>query len=207
MAPTLWRIRDRGTFAAMRRSGRRARRGLVTVTWLAPADAAGDPPRIAFAVPGRSGAVVRNRVRRRLRAALAAAGPLHGRVPRVRRRRGGHGSLGPAPSRPRGRRHRRHGSRPDARRPSPGPAPVSPAARVAIAPVKLYRLLRVGKPSPCRFEPSCSTYALEAIEGHGAARGSWLAARRLARCHPWGGHGWDPVPEPPTHRLPADKKA
>jgi uncharacterized protein len=46
-----------------------------------------------------------------------------------------------------------------------------------------------------RFTPSCSTYALEALEEHGAARGSWLTVRRLARCHPWGGQGWDPVPE------------
>ena len=46
-----------------------------------------------------------------------------------------------------------------------------------------------------RFEPSCSTYALEALEQHGAARGSWLTIRRLTRCHPWGGLGWDPVPD------------
>jgi uncharacterized protein len=46
----------------------------------------------------------------------------------------------------------------------------------------------------CRFEPSCSQYALEAVERHGAARGSWLALRRLTRCHPWGGCGIDAVP-------------
>lgn len=46
----------------------------------------------------------------------------------------------------------------------------------------------------CRFEPSCSRYAAEAVERHGALRGSWLAMRRLGRCHPFGGCGLDPVP-------------
>ncbi|MFZ1491291.1 MAG: membrane protein insertion efficiency factor YidD [Ilumatobacteraceae bacterium] len=59
-----------------------------------------------------------------------------------------------------------------------------------------------GRPSPCRFTPSCSQYAAEAIEVHGAARGSWLATRRLARCRPFGRSGWDPVPE---RRAPIDE--
>lgn len=68
-------------------------------------------------------------------------------------------------------------------------------ARVLLRGVRLYQAAGAGRPSPCRYWPSCSVYAAEALERHGAARGSWLAARRLGRCHPWGGHGVDPVPE------------
>jgi putative membrane protein insertion efficiency factor len=49
-------------------------------------------------------------------------------------------------------------------------------------------------PPTCRFAPSCSAYALEALERHGAFRGGWLTLKRLLRCHPWGGSGYDPVP-------------
>jgi putative membrane protein insertion efficiency factor len=58
-----------------------------------------------------------------------------------------------------------------------------------------YQLLRSGRPSGCRYLPTCSDYAIEAIEHHGAASGAWLTVRRLLRCTPWGGHGVDPVPE------------
>ncbi|MGZ8284455.1 MAG: membrane protein insertion efficiency factor YidD [Allosphingosinicella sp.] len=49
-------------------------------------------------------------------------------------------------------------------------------------------------PPSCRFQPSCSAYAITALQRYGALRGAWLAARRLLRCHPWGGSGHDPVP-------------
>jgi putative membrane protein insertion efficiency factor len=47
----------------------------------------------------------------------------------------------------------------------------------------------------CRYHPSCSAYAVEALQEHGALRGSWLTVTRLLRCHPWGGNGYDPVPK------------
>ncbi|HEX7094347.1 MAG TPA: membrane protein insertion efficiency factor YidD [Acidimicrobiales bacterium] len=72
---------------------------------------------------------------------------------------------------------------------------MSPAARVLIRLVRGYQFVMAGRASPCRYVPSCSNYALDALERHGTLRGSWLTLRRLLRCHPWGGHGWDPVPE------------
>ncbi len=76
---------------------------------------------------------------------------------------------------------------------------MSPVAAALHGAIRGYRRLTAGRPSPCRFDPSCSTYALEALERHGAARGTWLTIRRLGRCHPWGGRGWDPVPDGKTN--------
>ena len=67
--------------------------------------------------------------------------------------------------------------------------------RLAIAPIRLYQwTISPMLPRACRFTPSCSEYAAEAVLEHGLLRGLALAARRLSRCHPWGGHGFDPVP-------------
>ena len=60
--------------------------------------------------------------------------------------------------------------------------------------IRLYRVAASPLPSQCRYAPSCSTYALEAVERYGALRGGWLALKRLGRCHPLGGSGYDPVP-------------
>ena len=70
-----------------------------------------------------------------------------------------------------------------------------------IALIVLYRYLvspvlhMLAPGSGCRFQPSCSAYALEAVKRHGPVRGLMLSLRRIFRCHPWGGHGYDPVPE------------
>jgi putative membrane protein insertion efficiency factor len=72
---------------------------------------------------------------------------------------------------------------------------MSLAARACILGVRAYqRVLGPILGGQCRFTPSCSFYSIEAFERHGARRGLRLTARRLSRCHPWGGHGHDPVP-------------
>ena len=58
-----------------------------------------------------------------------------------------------------------------------------------------------GPGSGCRFEPTCSHYFLEAVERHGVLRGGWLGLKRLGRCQPWGGKGYDPVPQPGRGNL------
>ncbi|MEC8630307.1 MAG: membrane protein insertion efficiency factor YidD [Pseudomonadota bacterium] len=82
---------------------------------------------------------------------------------------------------------------------------MTPLARLFSLPVRAYRLVF----SPwvghnCRYQPTCSAYALEALERHGAIKGAYLTLRRIGRCHPWGGTGYDPVPgiEPHTETDP-----
>ena len=72
---------------------------------------------------------------------------------------------------------------------------MSPAAQILRAIVRLYQLtLAALWPGNCRFEPSCSHYAMEALRQHGALAGTVLTVRRVLRCNPWGGMGYDPVP-------------
>jgi putative membrane protein insertion efficiency factor len=67
--------------------------------------------------------------------------------------------------------------------------------RLVLFPIRVYQYcISPLLPPSCRFYPTCSAYAVEAIMVHGVLRGSWLTLRRLARCHPWGGSGYDPVP-------------
>ncbi len=74
-------------------------------------------------------------------------------------------------------------------------------ARPLVGLVKFYRYaISPLLGANCRFEPTCANYAIEALETHGALRGGWLALRRLARCHPWGGSGYDPVPGAESQR-------
>ena len=66
---------------------------------------------------------------------------------------------------------------------------------VGLFPIRVYRILRSGRPSPCRYIPSCSEYAVQAITRFGLLRGWWMAILRVVRCRPGGGFGFDPVPE------------
>lgn len=74
---------------------------------------------------------------------------------------------------------------------------MTPPSYILALPIKFYRAVfspLVGK--SCRYQPTCSAYALEALEKHGAVKGTLLALRRIGRCHPLGSDGYDPVPDP-----------
>jgi putative membrane protein insertion efficiency factor len=79
------------------------------------------------------------------------------------------------------------------------------AVMLLVLPIRAYQLVVSPLLGPrCRFYPSCSSYAVEALRGHGPLKGTWLSAHRLLRCHPWTPGGLDP--EPPTTRSGADPK-
>ncbi len=74
---------------------------------------------------------------------------------------------------------------------------MNPLALLLRSLILCYRwLVSPVLPASCRFHPTCSDYAAQAIARHGALAGAWLALKRITRCHPWGGDGLDPVPEP-----------
>ena len=83
--------------------------------------------------------------------------------------------------------------------------------KVVIAPfiflIRIYqRVISPILPSTCRYTPTCSHYAVEALQKHGLWRGTYLAAKRIGSCHPWGGSGYDPVPEAKSSASEAEKK-
>ena len=65
---------------------------------------------------------------------------------------------------------------------------------LGIGLIRLYRIVFAWMPSSCRYDPSCSHYTEQAIQKYGLIKGTWLGAKRIVRCQPWGGSGYDPVP-------------
>ncbi len=85
-------------------------------------------------------------------------------------------------------------------------APISPATRLAIWLVYLYKgLISPLLGSRCRFTPTCSSYAVEALKAHGFVKGSWLSGKRLLKCHPLNNKGWIYDPVPPVEKQDRDK--
>ncbi len=196
MLPAPNRLRQRADFtSAVRSSGGLRAGSRLIVVHAHPTDArAGLPPRVGFVVSKAvGGAVVRNRTKRRLRALVASR---LDRLPRRARRR--------RPGQPTGRGRQLRGTR---RGPGPVGRPSAPTTgrrgvrigRVVAMPlvwlIRAYQnLISPMRPPTCRYYPSCSAYAVTALERFGPLRGSWMAARRLGRCHPWTPGGVDHVP-------------
>ncbi|MGB4654352.1 MAG: membrane protein insertion efficiency factor YidD [Bacteroidales bacterium] len=68
-------------------------------------------------------------------------------------------------------------------------------SKILIALIRFYQIaISPYLPPSCRYQPTCSTYSIEAIKKYGPIKGSWLAIKRILSCHPWGGSGYDPVP-------------
>ena len=87
------------------------------------------------------------------------------------------------------------------------------AKRLVKLLIRLYQLTispvlsaLVGPGGGCRYEPTCSSYCAEAVEKFGVISGGWLGIKRLCRCHPWGGSGYDPVPTPPESPTPEERQ-
>jgi len=82
------------------------------------------------------------------------------------------------------------------------------ARRILIGLIRFYRsAISPFTPAAGRYQPTCSAYTLEAIERHGAVRGGWMGLKRILRCHPWGGSGYDPVPlDPPEGGALEDRR-
>lgn len=75
-------------------------------------------------------------------------------------------------------------------------AQLSVFGRTLVGLVRVYQMVISPYLAPrCRFQPTCSHYMIEAVQAHGGARGGWLGLKRIAKCHPWGGFGYDPVPQ------------
>ena len=200
------RLIGRSSFAALNAQGVRVRSSVLSARVLATAN----PPRVGFALPTSLGnAVVRNRIRRQLRAALSLSLLPQSSVDVVIRP--SNKAIGldyhqlvadlqllllrvdqlavPAMKSD-------SFEQASSAQASSGSVPERPplGARPLLLGIALYQAFRRGRPSPCRFEPSCSVYGAEALTRFGAMRGSWLTIRRIGRCRPGGGFGLDPVP-------------
>ena len=192
----LSRSRD---FDAVYRQGRSVSTRFLTLYWFARAEEPGEP-RLGLAVPKAVGSsVVRNRIKRQLREIwrLATRRRRDPGVERLRAQRAARAARGGGDARPRlARRARRRGARKgrprDDRRGTARPPTLAPAS-LGIALVYLYRctfglLVPAGT---CKYHPSCSQYAIDALRKHGLVKGSVLAGWRLLRCNPWSHGGVD----------------